>query len=228
MVKPAGVRIEFEYQIKVIVETLVKWIYSVYEVPLCNQKLCGQYPRRGSLGEIMYIETSTDIEELRKVFELQKTGTIRVGGRLYDSTKGEIVTDDVQILINSQYEIEEVTLAGQIVSGTHPIQAVNGLMMGTSIEADRMVTNATASLPLSGTHTAGGGTMKDPALALIDGGVNVNPAVHVTAAIYRKCGPGQASTAQMTFFSESVEAEPTVQIATASVKRCGTGVCGNK
>ena len=123
----------------------------MYDVPLCNQLLCGQHPRRGSLGEILLLQTEVDLEEIKKIFQNTLTGTIRVGGKLYDSTKGEIVTDDVEISINSDYQIEELVLAGQVVSGTHPIQSVNGYVVGTTIEAASGSTTAAADLPLSGT-----------------------------------------------------------------------------
>lgn len=131
--------------------SVVRWIYQVYDVPLCNQLLCGQHPRRGSLGEILLLQTEVDLEEIKKIFQNTLTGTIRVGGKLYDSTKGEIVTDDVEISINSDYQIEELVLAGQVVSGTHPIQSVNGYVVGTTIEAASGSTTAAADLPLSGT-----------------------------------------------------------------------------
>lgn len=227
MIKPGGVRIEFQYQIKVVVETLVNWIYRVYDVPLCNTKLCGQYPRRGSLGEILYIETNAELEEIKRLFALTKTGTIRVGGRLYNSTTGEIITEGVEVAINSQFEIEEVTLSGQILTGTHPTRATNGVfinpevsvgadneasvfenrlsgtypsqatfasLIGSSVEVSRVVSNATADLPISGTLITGGETEEE--------------------------------TAEIT--SEIVSTEPTVYYAAATVKKCGTQRCGNK
>lgn len=227
MIRPGGVRIEFQYQIKVVVETLVNWIYRVYDVPLCNTKLCGQYPRRGSLGEILYIETNAELEEIKRLFALTKTGTIRVGGRLYNSTTGEIITEGVEVAINSQFEIEEVTLSGQILTGTHPTRATNGVfinpevsvgadnetsvfenrlsgtypsqatfasLIGSSVEVSRVVSNATADLPISGTLITGGETEEE--------------------------------TAEIT--SEIVSTEPTVYYAAATVKKCGTQRCGNK
>lgn len=228
MVKPAGVRIEFEYQIKIAIEVLCRWIYQTYKVPLCNQLLCGQYPRRGSLGEIMYIETDVDLKQMSRVFNVQKTGTIHVGGKLYDSTKGEIVTEDVEVIVNSEYQIEQVILAGQIVSGTHPIRSVNGLMVGSSIEAWSIVTNAKALLPLSGTFTSGGGRMEAAALDFISDSVGIGSMVHVTAVEVPRCGSEQVSEAVPTVVSQTVSVEPVVQIVKAKVRRCGTGVCGNK
>lgn len=197
MVKPGGVRIEFQYLIRYAVETLVRWVYRVYGVPLCNQLKCGQHPRPGSLGEILLLQTEVDLEQIKKIFETTKTGTIRVGGKLYSSTKGEVITDDVEIAINADYQIEELVLAGQIVSGTHPIQAVNGLIIGSSVEANKSVSNAISDLPLAGTlATSGGGeeTQLIPSDALV--------------------------------VSEEISIEPSVYIATVTARKCGTGVCG--
>ena len=226
MVKPAGVRIEFEYTIKIVIEVLCRWIYQTYSVPLCNQLLCGQYPRRGSLGQIMYIETDTDLEQIWRIFDVQKTGTIRVGGTLFNSTTGEIVSEDVEVVINSDYAVEEVILAGQVVSGTYPIQSVNGVMLENGIEAGSIITNAKASLPLSGQHITGGGEMEAAASSLITEDVGVNSVVHVAAAEAPVCGSGNVSVATQTVLSETVSVEPTVQVVKAKVKRCGTSVCG--
>lgn len=229
MVKPGGVQIQFQYQIKVVVEVLCRWIYSVYGVPLCNQLLCGTHPRRGSLGQIMYIETDIDLEKIKSIFDVQQTGTIRVGGKLYDSTVGEIVTEDIEIVINSDYAVEEIALAGQTITGTTPFQAVNGAMIGSSVEAGSVVTNAKASLPLSGTLTIGG-EMEAAALAMINREVGVYSNVHTAAATAPECGTeetGEDDT-KIAVVSETVESEPVIQIVPVQFTRCGTSVCGNK
>ena len=100
MVKPAGVRIEFEYQIKVVVETLVRWICATYDLLICGTFKCGTKPRPGTLGNIMYVETNLDMDAITNVFDTTLSGTIRIGGKLYNSTTGEIFTDDVEIIIN--------------------------------------------------------------------------------------------------------------------------------
>ena len=112
MVKPAGVRIEFEYQIKVVVETLVRWICATYDLLICGTFKCGTKPRPGTLGNIMYVETNLDMNAITNVFDTTLSGTIRIGGKLYNSTTGEIFTDDVEIIINSDYEIVDVLVAG--------------------------------------------------------------------------------------------------------------------
>ena len=228
MVRPAGVQIDYEYRIKVVIETLCKWIFRTYNVPLCNQLVCGTYPRRGSVGEIMYIEMDADIIELQRIFALQKTGTIRVGGKLYDSTIGDIVTEGVEIEINSDFEIKEVKLAGQIVSGTNPIRAVNGVIIGSSVEADRTVTNASAFLPISGTRTSGGGEMGEAKVFSATNVAESSSNVHIAAAIAPKCGTKNMGSPETKVISEIVEEDPTVHVAAVSARKCGTGVCGNK
>lgn len=151
MVKPAGVRIEFEYQIKVVVETLIRWICATYDLLLCGTFKCGTKPRSGTLGNIIYVETNLDMNAITNVFDTTLSGTIRIGGKLYNSTTGEIFTDDVEIIVNSDYEIVDVLIAGQSVSGVYPAKAVNGVFIGESTESGKTFTNRTTILPLSGT-----------------------------------------------------------------------------
>lgn len=227
MIKPGGVRIEFQYQIKVVVETLVNWIYRVYDVPLCNTKLCGQYPRRGSLGEILYIETNAELEEIKRLFALTKTGTIRVGGRLYNSTTGEIITEGVEVAINSQFEIEEVTLSGQILTGTHPTRATNGVFINPEVSVGADNETSVFENRLSGTYPS-----QATFASLIGSSVEVSRAVsNATADLpisgtLITGGETEEETAEIT--SEIVSTEPTVYYAAATVKKCGTQRCGNK
>lgn len=226
MIKPGGVRIEFQYQIKVVVETLVNWIYRVYDVPLCNTKLCGQYPRRGSLGEILYIETNAELEEIKRLFALTKTGTIRVGGRLYNSTTGEIITEGVEVAINSQFEIEEVTLSGQILTGTHPTRATNGVFINPEVSAGADNETSVFENRLSGTYPS-----QATFASLIGSSVEVSRSVsNATADLpisgtLITGGETEEETAEIT--SEIVSTEPTVYYAAATVKKCGTQRCGN-
>lgn len=136
MVKPAGVRIEFEYQIKIVVETLVRWICAVYDLFICGTFNCGEKPGPGSLGNVMYVETNLDVSAINNVFDTTLSGTVKIGGKLYNSTTGEILTDDVQIIMNSDYEVVDVLIAGNRVSGTYPVKAVNGVSIGESTEVN--------------------------------------------------------------------------------------------
>lgn len=61
MVKPAGVRIEFEYYIKAIVEVAFNFWISSYEVPRCNTIVCGTHPKRATLGILNRIPTSLQV-----------------------------------------------------------------------------------------------------------------------------------------------------------------------
>ena len=88
MVKPAGVRIEFEYYIKAIVEIAFNFWISSYDVPRCNTIVCGTHPRRATLGTIIEIRCEQDTNALIAAFESSKTGTIRIGGTAYNATLG--------------------------------------------------------------------------------------------------------------------------------------------
>lgn len=226
MIKPGGVRIEFQYQIKVVVETLVRWIYRIYDVPLCNTKRCGQYPRRGSLGEILYIETNAELEEIKRLFDLTKTGTIRVGGRLYNSTTGEIITEGVEVAINAQYEIEEVTLAGQILTGTYPTRATNGVFINPEVSVGADNETAVFNNRLAGTYPS-----QATFASLIGSSIEVSRFVSNAKADLPISGTLvtgeniEEKTAAIS--SEIVSSEPTVYYAAATVKKCGTRRCGN-
>lgn len=188
MVKPAGVQIEFQYIVKIVVETIVQWIYKVYQVPLCNQILCGQWPRPGSLGEFVYIESDVGLNEIMSVFDETLAGTIVIGGRAYDSTTGEIITEGVEITLDSDCRIHEVNIAGKTISGVVPTQAVNGVFIGSSVEANSSVGNGFAALSLAGSITAGGGELEAAELALVNDDVSADATVHIAAATVRSCG----------------------------------------
>lgn len=222
MVKAAGVRIEFEYRIKVVVETLVRWIYSVYNVPLTNQLVCGTHPRWGSLGRIYLLQTEIGIKEIQRVFELKKTGTIRVGGKLYDSTIGEVITEDVQIEINSSYEVQNVILAGQIVCGTHPHQAVNGVFIGADAVVGGNVTSASAFVPLSGT-VPGQSTESVMIGSCIEAGKTISNVADDVPLSGTMITGGQKPGKSLIVSAGVSSKEPSVRIAAADAKKCGTG-----
>ena len=230
MVKPAGVRIEFEYQIKVVVETLVRWICATYDLLICGTFKCGTKPRPGTLGNIMYVETNLDMNAITNVFDTTLSGTIRIGGKLYNSTTGEIFTDDVEIIINSDYEIVDVLVAGQSVSGVYPAKAVNGVFIGESTEVGKTFTNTTTVLPLSGVVTSGGGKMMMPAKVRLSEDINIqsNSTIGVSNAPKSGTiisGEGTEPVVQTSVSNDS-EVSGKVIVSAATIKRCGTKACG--
>ncbi len=228
MVKSAGVQIQFQYLIRATIEICSKWLWNAKGVPLCNQYLCGQYPRNGSLGEIMYVETDVDIIEMQRIFEIQKSGTIRIGGTLYDSTTGKIVSQEIEIVVNSQYEVEQVLFAGQKISGIYPIQSAKGIFLENSAEVNTVVETIKSNLALSGTMVSGGGEMETAKVELVQEDATLDSNICVVAAVAPICGTEQLSEAKLAMVTESVKAEPLIQIAKATIKRCGITACGNK
>lgn len=230
MVKPAGVRIEFEYRIKIVVETLIQWICATYGLLICGTFKCGEKPRPGSLGNIMYVETNLDIAAITNVFDTTLSGTVRIGGKLYNSTTGEILTDGVEIIINSDYEIVDVLVAGESVSGVYPAKAVNGVFIGESTEVGKTFTNTTTVLPLSGVITSGGGEMEEPAQTVLTDDISIeNNTIFGTSDAPRSgtilSGEGTDPVVQ-TAVSNDVGVGGGVTISAATVSRCGTVVCG--
>lgn len=221
MVKPAGVRIEFQYRIKAVVETLIKWIYRVYSIPLCNQLVCGTHPRRGSLGKILLLQTEIGMKEIQRIFDLRKTGTIRVGGKLYDSTKGQIITEDVQIEIDSTFGVREVILAGQIMSGTYPHRAVNGVFIGAGAEVGKNLANASFFVPLSGT-VPGQSTESLMIGSCIEAEKTINNAIDDIPLSGTMVTGGQTPGEALIISAGISGIEPSVSIAAANVRKCGT------
>lgn len=85
MVKPAGVRIEFEYYIKAIVEIAFNFWISSYDVPRCNTIVCGTHPRRATLGTIIEIRCEQDVRKApcildKYVDHVEHAGTFTVTG----------------------------------------------------------------------------------------------------------------------------------------------------
>lgn len=231
MVKPAGVRIEFEYQIKVVVETLVRWIGISYDLLICGTFKCGEKPRPGSLGNIMYIETDLDVNAITKVFDTTLSGTIRIGGKLYDSTTGQILTDDVEVVVNSDCQIVDVLVSGESVSGVYPAKAVNGVFIGDSTEVGKKFTNTTTVLPLSGVISSGGGETPRPMQTIYSDDINItNGTVFGTSYAPRSgtvtAGGGVAKPVVLTDVSDDVGIGGGVLVSVAKSKKCGAAACG--
>lgn len=225
MVKPSGVRIDFQYKVKVTVETLVRLVYLSYDVPRCNQIVCGTWPRRATLGKAIYVEMNTEAETLAQIFTSTPCGTIRVGGTAYRGTTGQVLTDDVEIAVNIDGTVSELVLAGQIVSGTYPRKAVNGVVLGTDILAGSTISHGPAEPPLSGTRTSGGGDMQTADSQIVRKEVQSLPGVAAGAGISKKCGSDTHSNIGI---SPAVDVTPKISSVAVVVKRCGTSRCGDK
>lgn len=187
-IRPAGVQVQFQYLIRVVVETIARWTIATHTVPLCNQILCGQYPRLGTLGEFVYVETNAGFEEIISLVNSTLTGTAVVGGRAYSSTTGEIITTDVQITVDSDFSVRDVSVAGKTITGTVPIRAVNGTVLRSSVEADGSITTGFAALTLAGTATVGGGETPPAEQVALAASADAGVKVHIAAATIRRCG----------------------------------------
>lgn len=225
MVKPSGVRIDFQYKVKVTVETLARLVYLSYDVPRCNQIVCGTWPRRATLGKAIYVEMNVEAETLAQIFTNTQCGTIRIGGTAYRGTTGQVLTDDVEIAVNIDDTVSELVLAGQIVSGTYPRKAVNGVVLGTEILTGRTVSHGHAEPPLSGTRTSGGGSMQTANSQIVRKEVQSAPCVVAGAGISKKCGSDIHSNIEI---STAVDVTPKVSSAAVVAKHCGTSRCGKK
>lgn len=231
MVKAAGVRIEFEYYIKAIVEVAFNFWISAYDVPRCNTLVCGTYPYRSTLGTIIEIQCEQDVNALIAEFEASPTGTIRIGGKAYNATLGEVYADDIEIEIDSNLNIVNFLKSGQSVSGVNPSTSVQGIIIPKDILVDRTTYAEKYTSMVAGTKTAGGGTL-DEALALeIEGGVEteditlIGTATQIAASPERKAGAAYQTVSVST---DETETDVNVYIAAATVRRCGTSSCGNK
>jgi len=231
MVKSAGVRIEFQYYIKVIVEIALNyWLYS-YDVPRCNTLVCGTYPRRATVGSIMEIRCENDVNAIIAAFESSPTGTIRIGGKAYNATLGDVISEDIEIEINSNLQIVDILKAGVSVAGVNPEKAVQGMVIPKDILVDGKLYTEKYKLPATGRQTTGGGELAD-ALSVgvqletnAEALLSVGTATQIAASPNEKCG----NESKIVSVSDNeMESSVNVYIATAKVRRCGTVACGNK
>ena len=230
MVKPAGVRIEFQYYIKAIVEIAFNFWISSYDVPHCNTIVCGAYPYRSTLGNILAIDCENDVNSIIAAFEASPTGTIRIGGRAYNATLGSTYGEDIEIEIDSNLHIVDFLQSGQSVSGINPDKSAKGIIIPKDVLVDGSFYTKKYRTDLSGKKTAGGGDMEDGVLMQsqddveISGDISIGAATQISASPTRKSG-GDNKTVSV---SDESETNVTVYIVTARVRRCGTVSCGNK
>lgn len=231
MVKPAGVRIEFQYYIKVLVEIALNyWLYE-YSVPRCNTLVCGTYPRRATIGSIMEIRCENDINSIIAAFESNPTGTIRIGGKAYNATLGDVISENIEIEINSNLQIVDVLKAGVSVAGVNPKKAVQGMVIPKDILVDGKLYTDKYKLPATGRQTAGGGELADALSVSIKPETNaetllsLGTATQIATSSNVKCGN---ETKIVSVSDNEMESSVNIYIATAKVRRCGTVACGKK
>lgn len=231
MVKPAGVRIEFEYYIKAIVEVAFNFWISEYDVPRCNTLVCGTHPYRSTLGDIIEIRCENDVNALIAAFEASPTGTIRIGGTAYNATLGEIYGEDIEIEINQNLQIVDFLQSGQSVSGLKPSEAMQGIVIPKDILVDKSEYMSKFSTPAAGLQTSGGGELAESLSVDVDSSIETADTVllgtptQIAASPSVKAG-GEYKTVSVT--ADDTETEVNVYIAAATIRRCGTGSCGNK
>lgn len=230
MVKPAGVRIEFQYYIKVIVEIAFNFWISSYDVPHCNTIVCGTHPYRSTLGKILAIECENDVNSIIAAFEASPTGTIRIGGRAYDATLGSIFGEDIEIEIDSGLHIVDFLQSGQSVAGINPDKSVEGIIIPKDVIVDGSIYTNKYLTELSGKKTSGGGDLDESISVQSEDGIEVSGDIAIGAATQISASPTRKSGGdnKTVSLSEESEADVTVYIATARVRRCGTVSCGNK
>lgn len=231
MVKPAGVRIEFEYYIKAIVEIAFNFWISSYDVPRCNTIVCGTHPRRATLGTIIEIRCEQDTNALIAAFDASKTGTIRIGGTAYNATLGKTFAEDVEIEIDSNLHIVDFLQSGQSVAGLKPNRVTQGMVIPKEILVERNAYLQKYTMPASGLQTSGGGTLANSLSVGVNSKIEADDMVllgtptELYASPEHKAGKAYKTLAVS---SSETEADVNVFIASATIRRCGTRSCGNK
>lgn len=232
MVQAAGVRIEFQYYIKAVIEIAFNFLVTTYDVPRCNTLVCGTYPKRATIGTIIAIDCETDAKTIMQTFEANPTGTIRIGGQAYSATLGTAYHEDIEIEINSNLHIVDVIRTGQSVSGTKPGIAAKGIVIPQDISIDGNISSIMKYTPqISGTKTSGGGSLENAVHFETEKGLSVDNEVLIGAATQRAASENVlCGTNQKGFSASAAEAEADVNIyiAAATMRRCGTANCGNK
>lgn len=231
MVKPAGVRIEFEYYIKAIVEVAFNFWISAYDVPRCNTLVCGTYPHRATLGTVIEIRCEHDVNALIAAFEESKTGTIRIGGRAYDATLGKSIGQEIEIEIDSNLQIVDFIQSGQSVAGVKPTKAMQGMIIPKDILVEKTTYMQKYDVPVSGLQSIGGGKLADSLSVSIDGSIETEETVLLGTPTEKYASSelkaGKAYKTVSVTASET-ETDVNVFIASATIRRCGTRSCGNK
>ena len=231
MVKPAGVRIEFEYYIKAIVEVAFNFWISSYDVPRCNTIVCGTHPKRATLGTIIEVRCEQDVNALIAAFESSKTGTIRIGGTAYNATLGQLLKKDIEIEIDSNLQIVDFLQSGQSVAGLKPNKAKKGMIIPKDILIDGSTYLQKYNMPASGRQTSGGGVLADSLSVDVQSGIQaeenimLGTSTEIYASPEHKAGKAYKTLAVS---SSETEADVNVFIASATIRRCGTRSCGNK
>ena len=228
MVKPAGVRIEFQYVIRVAIEIMSKISFQAYGVPLCGQYLCGQYPRRGSIGQIIGIPSIVEADITLNAHDVPLAGTVRIGGKLYDATTGQVIREDILVTKDVQFSITDVPAAGQDVTGVYPVQATHGITHMSGIETAVTAEFVKQKLPLTGSSTAGGGQMEEHAASQIKREIAAEAIIAAVVAEPHRCGHKILKTVKKDEVARAVTVEPVVTVAKSKVSRCGNDVCGKK
>lgn len=231
MVKPAGVRIEFEYFIKAIVEIAFNFWISSYDVPRCNTLVCGTYPHRATLGTIIEIQCEQDIYSLIAAFESSKTGTIRIGGKAYNATLGQKCESDIEIEVDNKLRIVNFLQAGRCVTGTKPSKSVQGIVIPKDILVERACRTQNYTVPDSGLQTSGGGIAAELLSVGITDNVETENTLLAGTPTWKAASPDKKTGKAYKTISvstEETESDVNVYIAKATIRRCGTGSCGNK
>lgn len=231
MVKPAGVRIEFMYYIKAIVEIAFNFFLYSYNIPRCNTLICGTYPRRGTLGDIIEIRCENDVNAIIAAFETSPTGTIRIGGTAYNATLGNAISSDIEIEINRNLQIVDVLKSGVSIAGVNPGISSQGVIIPKDILVDRSFYTDNYKLPAAGLQTSGGGelaeimSMDTAQDTTVESIVSIGAATQISASTNEKCGNNVKA---VSVSGKEAETGVNVYIATARVRKCGTAACGNK
>lgn len=231
MVKAAGVRIEFEYYIRAIVEIALKFWISEYDVPRCNTLVCGTHPYRKTLGQIIEIRSESDVNAIIAEFEASKTGTIRIGGKIYDATLGEKISRDIEVEINEKLQIVDVIQSVQSVTGVHPSTAAQGVIIPKDILVEKSSYIDKFSKPASGLQTSGGGELAFSLSVDVQSDIESSVISMVGTPTNNPASPDKKAGGEyktVSVLSKEMESEVSVYIAPATIRRCGTGSCGNK
>lgn len=222
MIRPAGVQIEFIYWVKATVVTMANIYPYLYDLLRCGTFVCGTKPRRGTLGEIVYGELNTTAEEVIAVFEQTLAGTTRLKGVAYRAVRGQLVSIPVEVTINRQWEIVDLALSGQKVSGQYPVKMATGALVKAFSESVAQLTNGTGNPPITGTRPR-----KSAIAATVEGGASVSMESDAYSYETAKAGTTTSDSGDIgETITESAGASKRVYLHRSAPSRCGTSVSG--
>lgn len=194
MIKPAGVGLTFLYYIRILVEAAYSLLLCVYDIPRCNTIVCGTYPHTATLGTIQAVIQETGTGITITAYDQKLSGTVRIGGKRWDSTLGDAENIHVIAQKDTMLHILDMISSGNSVAGVYPRKASQGFLSSTDvISAEQLYTGFHDALS-SGTIQIGGKQCEASIGSIQNGAVEIGISGDITLADLIQAGQDMSGT----------------------------------